>query len=66
MVVSENNQVEARHLHSNVQGGIFFIFRSGDAAEIARVEKSDNDVGMFVLLQVVNPVARTFHYLFEA
>ena len=66
VVVAKHDDVEAWNLLSNDTTCIFFIVFRFDAAFTSAVEKSNNNIGVFFLLNDFHPFLCRFHHVVKA
>jgi hypothetical protein len=65
MVVTEENQVEARHFFCHLDRGVFIIFGSLDASVFSAVEEADDNIRFFILLEILHPFAGVSYHIFK-
>ena len=65
MVVTEENQVEARHFFCNLDRGVFIIFGSLNASVFSAVEEADDNIRFFILLKIFHPFAGVYYHIFK-
>ena len=65
VVVSEEDDVETRHLLGHLCREVLFALRGADAAVLAAVEESDEYVRLLLLVDIVYPLAGTGHHVLK-
>ena len=65
VVVTEKDEVEARHLTRHFLGGVLLIGRRRDTARLSRMEESDDNIGFLLLFHDFHPALGCRHHLVE-
>ena len=65
MVVPEENEVEARHFFCHLDRGVFIIFGSLNASVFSAVEEADDNIRLFILLEILHPFAGVCYHIFK-
>ena len=64
VVVPEKHDVKTRHLRSHLKRGIFAVVFGDDTSIVTGMKETNDEMGLFLLLDVTNPFAgATGHFL---
>ena len=65
MVVTEENQVEARHFFCHLDRGVFIILCSLNASVFSAMEEADDDIRFLIFLKIFHPFAGVCYHILK-